>query len=466
MPGTTRHGAGKAGDGQDVGLSIRVVGQATKRGVIPRLPPPGKLLADAKDWITAEYGPMVRSAHVRTPDLAADTGAELVLDLHPAAEPATITADAEGRVVAEADTSRVGPGYHTFVGRLLERAGEEAGIGWAREPEPRPAGASKPGTGARLTLGSRPGTGAKAPLAERAAVERAHQAILGRTLARVLELRSSGAEGIQVGMSPATRFTFEGALATPLGPRDDAWLEQAVKDPRVAADVRPWWFDATDARYLLNRALVILWTEVRWRPPANEVERAFVDEALTLLRRGMPMDPTLHWPWHEWAELIALRGLEDPAADRVMRRAENERLGRQPIGYRRDPVTIVHEGWALEVPGTFDERRTVEEWSGGERGRRVTLAATVTSTETGMPMPADWFLSQVAGDLGSGVLQHEEGELKGRARVGTDSSSGVEIALLEGFSAVTGRGAVIRIEFEDADDWRWAVDLWRSLKPA
>ena len=38
--------------------------------------------------------------------------------------------------------------------------------------------------------------------------------------------------------------------------------------------------------------------------------------------------------------------------------------------------------------------------------------------------------------------------------------------MLEGFSAVTGRGAAIRVEFEDADDWRWAVDLWRSLRAA
>jgi hypothetical protein len=448
-----------------VGLTIRVVGQATRRGVIPRLPTPGKLLADAKDWIVAEYGPIVRSAHVRTPDLAADTGAELVLDLHPAAEPAVITADLEGRVVAEADTSRVGPGYHTFVARLLERAGEEAGIAWSREPEAGPSGA---GPARRTTprIGPRSAAAAPPALADRAAVERAHQAFLGRTLARVAELRRTGAEGIHVGLAPGTRFTFEGAIATPLGPRNDAWLAQAVGDPRVAADVRPWWFDTTDARYLLNRALVLLWTDVRWRPPGTEAERAAVDEALTLLRRGMPMDPTLAWPWHEWAELIALRGLEDPAADRVMRRAENERLGRHPIGYRRNPVTIVHEGWAIEVPGTFDEQRTAEEWSGGERGRRVTLAASVTSTETGMPMPAEWFLSQVAGDLGSGVLGHEAGEVLGRARVGTDASSGVEIAVLEGFSAVTGRGAVIRIEFEDADDWRWAVDLWRSLKPA
>ena len=81
-------------------------------------------------------------------------------------------------------------------------------------------------------------------------------------------------------------------------------------------------------------------------------------------------------------------------------------------------------------------------------------------------MSAEWFMSSVVGDLGEGVLRHEDGELVGRARVTSDASSGLEVAVLEGFSAVTGSGAAIRVAFASPDDWRWAVDLWRSLRPA
>ena len=81
-------------------------------------------------------------------------------------------------------------------------------------------------------------------------------------------------------------------------------------------------------------------------------------------------------------------------------------------------------------------------------------------------MSADRFLTTVAGDLGEGMLRHEDGEVRGRARVTSDASSGVEVAVLEGFSAVTGSGAAIRVEFEPSDDWKWAIDLWRSLRPA
>ena len=47
----------------------------------------------------------------------------------------------------------------------------------------------------------------------------------------------------------------------------------------------------------------------------------------------------------------------------------------------------------------------------------------------------------------------------------TDGSSGVEVGVLEGYSAVTGSGAAIRIEFDDPADWQWALDMWRSLAP-
>ena len=96
----------------------------------------------------------------------------------------------------------------------------------------------------------------------------------------------------------------------------------------------------------------------------------------------------------------------------------------------------------------------------------MTLAATTTQTTNGMPMSADRFLTTVAGDLGEGVLRHEDGELSGRARVTSDASSGLEVAVLEGFSAVTGSGAAVRVEFEHSGDWEWAIDLWRSLRPA
>jgi hypothetical protein len=216
-----------------------------------------------------------------------------------------------------------------------------------------------------------------------------------------------------------------------------------------------------DARYLLARALTWMWLEVRWRPPIGAGEAAIVDDVLATLRRAYPLDPSLAWPWQEWRELLALRGHPDPATLGLIERAAPEiDNGQGRIGYRRLPVTIVHEGWALDLPGSFTGTRTAEEWTGGEAGRTVTLAGTPTE------MTAEQFLRQVAGHLGHDAIEHEDGPIRGRARLSSDASSGVEVATVEGYTANRGRGAAIRIEIDDPQDWKWALDTWRGLRPS
>ena len=200
-----------------------------------------------------------------------------------------------------------------------------------------------------------------------------------------------------------TRFTFDGAVATPLGPRDDAWLAAAIERPQVAIDVWPWWSDAVDSRSLLGRALCLMWTEIRWRPPGPGEEEA-MDEVLELLRRAYVLDPSLDYPWPEWAELMGYRGHENALAETVRDRADG--VDRPLFGYRRRPVTIRHEGWSLTVPGSFGERLTSEEWWGGESKRTITLAATATEADGG-PMPPDAFLARVAADLGDHTITHQ-----------------------------------------------------------
>ena len=298
--------------------------------------------------------------------------------------------------------------------------------------------------------------------AERPAAEHGYLAWLGSGLIAAREIRRRGASTVHLGTPAGVEYSVDAALATSLGPRDDAWLEAAVGDSRLAVDVTPWWADAIDARNLLNRALCLMWTDVRWRAPASDAERRVNDEVLRLLGRAFPLDPSLAYPWRDWLELARLRGSDDAMTRQVELKAE--RAAGASIGYRRHPVTILHEGWELEVPGSFSEERTADEWTGGESGRTITIAATETGTATG-PMSPQAFLSQVATGLGPEALAHEDGELLGRARLTSDASSGVEVGLLEGYSAVRGRGAAIRITFDDSADWRWALDTWRALAP-
>jgi hypothetical protein len=426
--------------------------------MIPRLPSGERLIADVEAWLNAEYPDAVRSIRTATD---ADGGALLTVDLHPAAPPVVLGANDAGQVTAAAETAGVGPGYHTFACRVLERLGEEIEIDWTSAAHTEGADAINDDdrAGGHVFVTTDPST------ATRAEVETVQLAALRATLTSALEDRRRGATGLHFGTPAGVRYSVDGAIATALGPLDDAWLGQAVRDPRVAIEIWPWWLDATNARYLLNRALCLLWTEVRWRPPAIEEEMAVADEALGLLRRAYPLESSLPFPWRAWQDLMFLRGAEDPMARLVAERAASSKAEAEPIGYRRKPVTIIHEGWALVVPGSFAERRTSEEWFGGETGRRITLAGVETGRD-GRPMSAEAFLAEVAGHLGSEVMTHAgPAGLTGRARLDVDSSSGVQVGVLDGYSAITGRGAAIRIEFDDPDDWQWAIDMWRSLLP-
>jgi hypothetical protein len=427
-------------------LAIHVVGHAAKRGLIPRQLPADRLLAEVETWLRAEYPDAVRSTRTRS----APTGErELLVAVHPAADDIAIAAGDDGLVVVDAAVGPVGPGHQTFVARLIQRIGIEHDIAWL----PEDPGAESSPTRTDLVLA-----------ADRPTAERAYLAWLGTGLLGARDARARGAEGIHLGTPGGVRFGFEGAVATALGPRTDEWLERALADPRVAAEVTPWWADALDGRSLLNRALCLMWTEVRWRPPVDATEKAVNDEVLRLLARAFPLDPSLPYPWREWRELVGWRGSVDAMTRQVESRAAAAPAG-PLVGYRRRPVEIIHEGWLLEVPGSFTERRTDDEWWGGEAGRSITLAATETGTETG-PMTAAEFLQQVAPDLGQDTLSHEAGDVIGRARLSTDASSGVEVGVLEGYSAVTGHGAAIRVVFDDSSDWRWAMDMWRALVPA
>ena len=426
-------------------IGIQLVGQASKRGGYRRVPTPAALVDDIEPWLRENAREML-VAFRRPP--AADGRVALRMRLHPAAGEVEIAVAEGGRVSAVGATAEVGPGYHTYLAHLLRRLGTEHGITW--EPPDVQAGTGD------LTGFFETG--------RREDAERPLLVWLRETLQRACDQRALGGQPFELIVATADRFTFDGAIATPLGPRDDAWLSAALTNPRTAVEIWPWFADATDARYLLNRALSLMWTEVRWRPAIEEGEPEIVEEVLRLLRRAFPLEPSLPYPWREWKELLDIGGDPDPMRERVETEAAAAPDGPR-IGYRRSPVRIEQAGWQLTVPGSFAIHRTDDELRASEGSRTITIAASPTGTPAG-PMAAETFLDRVAAHLGSEVLQHRDGEVMGRAKLAIDPTSVVEVAVLEGYAAVRGSGAAIRIVIHDAADWEWALDMWRSLRPA
>src|SRR5262245_36772766 len=106
-------------------LAARIVGQASRRGLIPRVPTADRLLSDTETWLTTTHPDLVRSVRRSAPVTGEDGEspgeAKLAVSLHPAARDLILTANDAGRVAADAETVALGPGYHRFIGRVLER---------------------------------------------------------------------------------------------------------------------------------------------------------------------------------------------------------------------------------------------------------------------------------------------------------------------------------------------------------
>jgi hypothetical protein len=416
----------------EVGLSR--VGQAAKRGIAHRIPRPEAMSASIETWLGAEPSEQVRTVRRSSDE---DGRWRTQASLHPSAPDVVFIVDVAGAVEVTAVTAFTGPGYHTYLSRLLERIGEELAIVWSPQD----------------------------PLPTRADVERTHLSWLRAQLVRTAEARRTGSPAVHLGTPPGVRYRIKGALATSLGPRTDEWLARAMADPRVAIDVWPWFSDAMDGRYHLDRALCLLWTEIRWRPPADDAERATILETLGHLRRAHVLEPGLDVPWREWLELLALVGEPEPLRATVEMRAATVDPATLRLGYRRDPVTITHGGWTLDIPGGFAERRSEAEWWGGDGGRSIALQPLRPPVGDGR-LPADRVLDSIAGDLGPEALDHRSNGLLGRARMRTDDASGLSIGVVEGYVAIAGRGASVRVEFDDPAEWQWALDRWRELRPA
>src|SRR4029453_15317092 len=96
---------------------------------------------------------------------------------HPGARALVLTANDAGRVAADAETVALGPGYHRFVGRLLERMEMDPQVPWGRGPPDLP---DEPDEWAAVTFG------------DPVATERAYLGWLGRTLVAARTSRANG----------------------------------------------------------------------------------------------------------------------------------------------------------------------------------------------------------------------------------------------------------------------------------
>jgi hypothetical protein len=298
----------------------------------------------------------VRARHQDVLEALGRADGLLAVSLHPAAEDIEFAFDGR-QLTVSAKTSTVGPGYHAYVCEMLRELAAELGATFG----PLPGEDDGDETG-YFSTGSRD------------ALEDEMLAWLLGLAGVVAEGVAEGSSGFIISMSTDSSFEFDGAMATPLGPRSSDWLEAVQLDPHSGRDIFPWWSPGLGAEHAAGRALVRMWTEVRWRTPVDDDERELLDKVDRDLRRAHELDPTLLLPWPEWSAILGFLARDDGLAASIRERA----AGMAPkIGYRRRPVCVtLTDGWSVRIPGemasSFDDEGT---WCGFMPGRTIWMSS-------------------------------------------------------------------------------------------
>jgi hypothetical protein len=365
-------------------------------------------------------------------------GPILYLRLHPAAEEVAIVAAGQGRVVVSANTSTVGPGYHVYLCDLFHTLGDALQVDWA-DPALTTVGVGDP-TGYFHT-------GEASDIAPRML------AWLAEIAGRVLDFRKLGNSGATLSLRSGHGFEYPGALLTPLGPRDEAWLRAVCEDPLRGRDIFPWWEPGLGASARLGRALSRIWTDMVWRPPLLEEERHLFRDVARLLELAWREDPSLPYPWREWQEVLGFLGIGGTLAETVSERAVAAPSG-PLIGYRRGAVQVaLPEGWEIRIPGSLAEQLLADgSWVARDHRRSVRF---VPLADVGgiAPGPEEALPYE---------FQHHGERVSGRATLHVEPGECRLTALCEAGA----HRALCVVSFDDPDEQDWALGTWRSLDHA
>ena len=363
----------------------------------------------------------------------------LAIALHPAAEPLRVIDLGNRTITIEAVTGTAGPGYHHHVCARITAAIATA----------------------RLTVDHVEDESGYYTSRDRTALENATLQWLRPTAMEILSLHARGYRGLQLSLPEGTIFEHTGIVATPLGPRDHAWLVEVSRHPAHGVDALPWWHEGEGAAMLRGAAIAAMWIEVRWRKPILEAERALLARLVDWLERAHTLDPEGAHPWREHSELYELLGEESLRATRTHLRASNLPAA-IPVGYRRAPVRVtLSGGWSLRVPGElaeqWDERGA---WSAWDPRRSIWF----TSLEAEGSRDAETTLEGLPELEGEGdLLAFERGGIRAIARFETAEEDGRLLTTMRAHAAFGAHAAVGTIVLERASDRDWALETWASL---
>ena len=404
---------------------------------------PDQVLGAIASWIhthCAEVLPATRQGTV-------DNFPSLFCSLHPGAEEIELSLIDGEHLVASANTSTVGPGYHVYLCSLLQALGKDLDVAWQPATEDGDYGDEAN----FFFTGNQQNVFDEMPC---------WLAALARTFFDGEFDSDSSAVHLCMGMG--LHFESDQPAVTPLGPRSLEWLKAVSQDGYRGRDFFAWWEPGLNAEYFRDRALTQIWSDVRWRPPSNDSERALLRQVVNSLHTAYRLDPDLEYPWAEWAEILELLDSTGQDADWVRTLAKSP----PALGYRRRPVKMLLPGaWSIKLPGSFSdfEMDGNGDFEAVDPPREVWFTA---FSFDGQLSPGEFAKRRQETLKGDPELQRNTESYVAKASIKQVSrESGNSHFLLQSSNLCATRRSVLTIVYTEPHDREWAIEAWKSLTP-
>jgi hypothetical protein len=402
---------------------------------------PARFFDQAENWIMKacnELEPICRR------DLT-ERKSSLLCTFHPAAEEVEISLIGSHQLTVSANTSTVGPGYHIYLCQLLHKWTNAFGIQWRKNTCEDD---SEFFDEAEYFF-----TGKEENVYK-------HMATWIRSLTGLFfdGNLDPNHNGTPLCMPMNVSFRSEALAITPLGPRDRDWLHGVSVGSIEAMEFFPWFDAEPNAKYFLNRALVQMWSSVRWRKPINEKETALLQSVANSLARAYALDTTLTFPWNEWNEILTFLEKEQPDFIKA------KMSGQGRIGYRRRPVRTQLPGdWSIETDGSFSEFQCDEDGDlcAFDPPREIWFTAySITADD-----PSRKF-DEMRHDLKetNPELINERENYVAAANFSMKEKDGEKYYLLKSSNITLLNRSVCTIVFINPEERDWAIGVWKSLQ--
>ena len=420
-------------------LGLRLLAKLSVSSITPE-----PFMNRIEQWVLERYSelrPKTRQGDV-------DGAFTVFCQLHPAAEEIELTLIDPEHVVASANTTTVGPGYHIFLSSLLKDWARDFDALWLMPDE----WSEEYGDETEFFF-----TGDERLLRDE----------MTSWLKAVANMFFDGsldrdARGIALCMPVSLQFDAAEPAITPLGPRNREWLRKTAQDGIEGRDFFAWWSSGLGAEYYLGRALTQMWSHARWHPPVNDSQREVLTDIDYCLRKAYALDPTLEYPWAEWGEVLDFLGIGIEEKELLQLSTRTT----PTIGYRRRNITAaLPGGWSMKIPGSFSDFEPDEGYS---------LCAIDPPREI-------WFTAYQSNSPGSlEAFESAKKEMKANRPehllerdtciaeatiVAKRDDTGEPYFVLNSSVLGQGRRAVCTIVFPQSEQKEWALETWRSVQP-